>query len=154
MLKKSVPTPTNIQLFKTDFFLPVIQTQCLRTITCTPFNTVNHNYNSAKSISWCISLQEMGKLFMRINILGYVLKDQNHSFMILLITTVTAFSLFIFIQTAVAFTSYASDQTLSPIFEVNTRTEIPFNSSALVNSTLSEFGSVCPPSRNLRSWLE
>jgi alpha/beta hydrolase family protein DUF900 len=75
-----------------------------------------------------------------------VLRGQNHSFISVLITTVTSFSLFIFIQTAVAITSYVSNETLSPIFEVNTRTEIPFNSSALVNSTLAEFGSVCPPS--------
>ena len=75
-----------------------------------------------------------------------MLRGQNHSFISVLITTVTAFSLFIFIQTAVAITSYVSNETLSPIFEVNTRTEIPFNSSALVNSTLTEFGSVCPPS--------
>ena len=68
-----------------------------------------------------------------------------HSFIIPLITTVTAFSLFIYIQTAVAFTNYVPDQTLSPIFEVNTRIEIPFNSSVLVNSTLTEFGSACPP---------
>ena len=74
-----------------------------------------------------------------------MLRGQNHSFISVLITTVTAFSLFIFIQTAVAITSYVSNETLSPIFEVNTRTEIPFNSSALVNSTLTEFGSDCPP---------
>ena len=61
-----------------------------------------------------------------------------------IILTVISLSLFIFIQ-SVAGANYVSDKTLSPISEVNTRVAIPFNSSALVNSTLTDFGSVCPP---------
>ena len=49
-------------------------------------------------------------------------------------------------QSKMAYTMHKFDNTLSPIYEVNTRIkEIPFNSSALVNFTLTKFGSSCPP---------
>jgi ribosomal protein S17E len=49
-------------------------------------------------------------------------------------------------QSKMAYTMHKFDNTLSPIYEVNTRIkEIPFNPSALVNFTLTKFGSGCPP---------
>ena len=59
-------------------------------------------------------------------------------------------------QSVAAYSNYTSDTTLSPIFEANTRIftssnitfKSPFDSTistGLVNSTLSQFGSGCPP---------
>lgn len=85
-----------------------------------------------------------------------MLKIRNQFVVIPIILIVTALSFFIFIQTVLAYTNYISDKTLSPISEVNTRIftssnfkdKIPFNSTtstALVNYTLTKFGSGCPP---------
>lgn len=63
--------------------------------------------------------------------------------MIPIILTVIAISFFVFIQSVAAYTNYISDKSLSPISEISTR--IPFNASLAVNSTLTKFGSDCPP---------
>jgi hypothetical protein len=72
-------------------------------------------------------------------------QTKYYSFIILTILTVIFFSLIISIPSAVAYNNYLSDKKLSPIYEINTRIkEIPFYSPALVNFTLTKFGSDCP----------
>ena len=70
---------------------------------------------------------------------------KTYSVIIPVLLTVIALSLIILIPTAAAYTNYISDKKLSPIYEVNTRIkEIPFYAPALVNFTLTKFGSGCP----------
>jgi hypothetical protein len=50
------------------------------------------------------------------------------------------------IPSTIGYVNYLSNETLSPILDINTRIkEIPFEPSILVNSTLTKFGSGCPP---------
>lgn len=78
------------------------------------------------------------------------------SVVIPIILTVIALSFFIFFQSGVAYSNYTSDKTLSPIYESNTRIftsgnitfKIPFDSTTsteLADSTVTKFGSGCPP---------
>ena len=70
---------------------------------------------------------------------------KTYSVIIPIFLTVIALSLIILIPTAAAYTNYISDKKLSPIYEVNTRIkDIPFYAPALVNFTLTKFGSGCP----------
>ena len=49
-------------------------------------------------------------------------------------------------QSVLAYSNYISERTLSPISVISTRIkEIPFNTTQLVNFTLSKFASGCPP---------
>ena len=49
-------------------------------------------------------------------------------------------------QSVLAYSNYISEKILSPISVISTRIkEIPFNTTQLVNFTLSKFGSGCPP---------
>jgi hypothetical protein len=49
-------------------------------------------------------------------------------------------------QSVLAYSNYISERTLSPISVISTRIkEIPFNTTQLVNFTLSKFGSGCSP---------
>ena len=69
---------------------------------------------------------------------------KTYSVIIPVLLTVIALSLIILIPTAAAYTNYISDKKLSPIYEVNTRVkDIPFYAPALVNFTLTKFGSGC-----------
>lgn len=89
----------------------------------------------------------------KIKSLGCVLKKIRYQPVIIpIILSVLALSFFIIIQSVAAYSNYTSDKTLSPIYDANTRIytnfKIEFNSttSALfVNSTLTKFGSGCPP---------
>ncbi len=70
---------------------------------------------------------------------------KTYSVIIPVLLTVIALSLIIWIPKAAAYTNYISDKKLSPIYEVNTRVkDIPFYAPALVNFTLTKFGSGCP----------
>jgi hypothetical protein len=77
---------------------------------------------------------------------------KNRSIMPLIILAVVALSLIVFIASALAYTNYISERTLSPISEVSTRyhvpknlTQLPFDTVLLVNSAILKFGAGCPP---------
>ena len=60
-----------------------------------------------------------------------------------IILTVIGLSSLVFIESVLAYTNYISDKTLSPISEISTRES--FLPTVAVNSTLTKFGSDCPP---------
>lgn len=69
-----------------------------------------------------------------------------------LLLAVIALSLIVFIPSALAYTNYISERTLSPLSEVSTRyhvlknlTQLPFDTALLVNSAILKFGAGCPP---------
>jgi hypothetical protein len=63
----------------------------------------------------------------------------------LAILIVFSLSLTVIIQSVSAYSNYTSERTLSPIFVVSTRTQFPFDTVQLANSSISEFGAGCPP---------
>ena len=69
--------------------------------------------------------------------------------MISITLSVIALWVVIFVSPAAAYPNYISNSTLSPIFDLDTRTltnhSLPFSSALAVNSTLTKFGSGCPP---------
>jgi hypothetical protein len=70
---------------------------------------------------------------------------KNYYVIIPIFLTVMVLTLIILIPSATAYKNYLSDKKLSPIYEINTRNkQILFYSPALVNFTLTKFGSDCP----------
>jgi hypothetical protein len=71
---------------------------------------------------------------------------KNYIIIYPIIFTLIGLFLILVNQSVLAYSNYISERTLSPISVISTRIkEIPFNTTQLVNFTLSKFGSGCPP---------
>jgi len=83
----------------------------------------------------------------KITSLGSVLRKITIPTIIIpMILTMIGLSSLVFTQSVLAYANYISDKTLSPISEISTRIEKnPFLASVAVNSSLTKFGSGCPP---------
>jgi hypothetical protein len=82
-------------------------------------------------------------IFLRIK---YMLKQMKNYFTMYPIIFALIGLLILVNQSVLAYSNYISERTLSPISVISTRIkEIPFNTTQLVNFTLSKFGSGCSP---------